>query len=337
MRAFVIDAASRGTVRDVPETAPEPDEVVVDVQVVGLCGTDVDLFTGNMPYLEQDLARYPLRPGHEWSGTVREVGAHVSDFASGDRVTGDTFIGCGHCDYCRTDRHHLCPEHVELGVRGGRAGALADRLAIPAVALHRLPDAGDASAGALVEPGSCSLRGVKAAGVRQGSSVAIYGAGTLGLLAAHFCLIRGARPTIVAETDAQIRFVQTLGFSDVVREAGLASREFDAVLDATGADEVPEQALRHTAPGGRLVLLGVPVGSIGLPVSRIVHNDITVVGVLGGSAEIDETIDVYASGQIDLSSLIAATVGLDEVARLLESGLRRPGTAAPKFQVSLSN
>lgn len=333
MRAFVLDGPGLGAVQEVPAPVVGAVDVLVEIAVVGLCGTDVELFRGTMPYFHEGLARFPLRPGHEWAGTVVAAGAEVTRFSEGDRVTGDTFIGCGRCELCRSGRHHLCSRHVEVGVRGGRDGALADYLVVPERALYRLPDAMSFEDAAFVEPGSCSLRGVTAAGIGPGTSTLIWGAGTLGLLAAFFSQIRNAQVTVVTRRVDQTGYVRSLGFQDVVEEGQLGGRRFGSVIDATGADEVPERALDHVLPGGRLVLLGVPSRSVGLPVSRIVHNDLSVVGILGGSAEIAETIRIIATGAVNLAALVAARLHLQDVGALLASGLRRPGVPAPKVQV----
>src|SRR3954467_9212242 len=152
MRAFVVTAPGEAGVEDVPEPVAGPGEVVVEVERVGVCGTDVEFFTGEMQYLNEGLSRYPLRLGHEWCGTVTRVGPGVDAGWLGRRVTGDTMIGCGRCHRCLTGRQHVCDDRQEVGIRGDRPGALAERLAVPAGSLHALPDSVDAALGALVEP-----------------------------------------------------------------------------------------------------------------------------------------------------------------------------------------
>ena len=125
MRAFVIEGPGRAGVREVPEPVAGPGQVLVEVDRVGLCGTDVELFTGEMAYLRQGHAAYPLRPGHEWCGTVSAVGDGVDGSWLGRRVTGDTMLGCGRCPRCRGGRHHVCEQRREIGIRGGWPGALA--------------------------------------------------------------------------------------------------------------------------------------------------------------------------------------------------------------------
>ena len=128
MRAFVITAPGRCEVQEVPAPHPAPGQVIVDVERAGVCGTDTELFTGNMAYLASGDATYPLRIGHEWCGRVSEVGDDVDPSWLGLRVTGDTMLGCRACHLCRTGRQHLCVQRFEIGVRGGWPGALAEQL-----------------------------------------------------------------------------------------------------------------------------------------------------------------------------------------------------------------
>jgi threonine dehydrogenase-like Zn-dependent dehydrogenase len=189
VRAFVVSGPRRSAVEDVPPPVALPGQVVVDIERVGLCGTDVEFFTGDMAYLHQGHARYPMRLGHEWCGTVSAVGDGVDQAWIGRRTTGDTMLGCGRCLRCLGGRQHLCEDRSEVGIRGGWPGALADRLAIPASALHPLPDSVDTVAGALVEPGANALRAVRAAALSRGDRGLNQGAGANGLQSALICLL----------------------------------------------------------------------------------------------------------------------------------------------------
>ena len=153
MRAFVLNAPGKYEVQEVLTPVAAPGEVVVDVERVGVCGTDMEFHTGAMAYLHQGHSAYPMRLGHEWSGRVAAVGAGVDAAWTGRRVMGDTMLGCGVCRRCLRGRGHVCEQRQEVGIRGERAGALAEQLAVPASSLHALPDSVDAVLGALVEPG----------------------------------------------------------------------------------------------------------------------------------------------------------------------------------------
>jgi len=150
VKAFVVTAPRQCAVIDVEPPTAGPGQVVVDVHRVGVCGTDVEFFTGEMAYLHQGHAHYPLRLGHEWMGVVASVGRGVADTWVGRRVTGDTMLGCGKCRRCLRGHQHVCHDRFEVGIRGDWPGALAEQLLLPAGALHALPDAVDDVAGALV-------------------------------------------------------------------------------------------------------------------------------------------------------------------------------------------
>jgi hypothetical protein len=170
MRAFVVTAPGQCSVQDVEPPAGGPGEVVVDVARVGVCGTDVEFFTGEMAYLHDGHAAYPMRLGHEWCGVVSAVGPGVEASWRGRRVVGDTMLGCGRCRRCQSGRQHTCDDRTEVGIRGGRAGALAEQLAVPASSLVALPDVVDDAAGAMVEPGANALRAVLAADLKPAAA-----------------------------------------------------------------------------------------------------------------------------------------------------------------------
>ncbi|GAB4003927.1 hypothetical protein GCM10029992_47430 [Glycomyces albus] len=161
MRAFVLTGPREYSIQDVPEPDPIRGEAVVEVERVGVCGTDVEFYTGGMQYLHDGHSAYPMRLGHEWAGRVTVVGEGVDPAWIGRRVMGDTMLGDGTCRRCRRGLQHVCERRQEVGIRGGRHGALAERLAVPASSLHALPEAVGAELGALVEPGGNALRAVQ--------------------------------------------------------------------------------------------------------------------------------------------------------------------------------
>jgi threonine dehydrogenase-like Zn-dependent dehydrogenase len=307
--------------------------VVVDVERVGVCGTDVEFFTGEMAYLHQGHAAYPMRLGHEWAGVVTEVGAGVDRSWLGRRVMGDTMLGDGVCRRCQRGHQHVCENREEVGIRGGRPGALAEKLAVPAGSLHPLPESVDPVLGALVEPGGNALRAAQAAAVTPGDRVLVLGPGTIGLLVAMFLRASGASVHLLGSTPSSLEFARGLGFSDVWREEDLPSLPFDAVVDASNAAYLPAKALELVEPAGRLVYIGL-AGTPSLIDTRILAlKDVTAVGVLSASPGLDATIAAYAAGAVDPRPLVAATVGLDEVAAVLGGARPRDAGPGPKIHV----
>ncbi|MFD0663110.1 zinc-dependent alcohol dehydrogenase [Thermocatellispora tengchongensis] len=212
MRALVLTGPGKAEVHEVEPPAAAPGEVVVDVERAGVCGTDVELFTGEMSYLHTGRSWYPLRPGHEWCGRVTALGDGVPAEWLGRRVTGDTMLSCRTCDRCRSGRHHVCGDMAEIGISRGRPGALAEQLAVPVTALHALPDTVDSTLGALVEPGGNALRAARGAGLRPGGRLLVLGTGTIGLLTALFARAGGAEVHLLGQDESTLRLARHLGF-----------------------------------------------------------------------------------------------------------------------------
>ncbi|PKQ17798.1 MAG: alcohol dehydrogenase, partial [Actinobacteria bacterium HGW-Actinobacteria-8] len=200
MRAFVITGPGVGAVADVPEPVAEPGQVVVEVDRVGVCGTDMEFYRGDMAYLRSGDAAFPVRIGHEWCGRVSQVGAERDAEWLGRRVTGDTMLGCHACARCLDGRQHLCEERYEIGIRHGWPGALAERLMVPTSSLVALPNDVDSVLGALVEPGGNALRAVRGANLLSGDSLLVIGAGTIGLLVAQIAQAKGAEVHVMGRS-----------------------------------------------------------------------------------------------------------------------------------------
>ena len=327
MRAFVITGPNESEVRQVAPPAAEPGQVVVDIERAGVCGTDVEFYTGEMAYLRQGHARFPIRIGHEWCGTVAAAGPGVDPAWVGRRVTGDTMLGCGHCRRCLAGRQNVCADRFEIGIRGGWPGALAEQLVVPAAALHPLPDAVDAAAGALVEPGGNALRSVQAAALGPGDRVLVLGPGTIGLLVAQFALAAGVEVHVVGLSATSLEFARTLGVHGGWTAGQLPQLSFDAVIDCSDAPGLPALALDLVEPGGRVVYIGLAGQPSLIDTRALVLADVTAVGILGASAGLAGTIERYASGSVDPRPLVCATVGLDQVGAVLAG--RRPDGAGP--------
>jgi threonine dehydrogenase-like Zn-dependent dehydrogenase len=327
MRAFVLRGPGEGSVEEVPAPVAAPGEVVVDVERVGVCGTDVEFFTGEMQYLHEGHSSYPMRLGHEWAGTVSAVGTGVDPSWAGRRVTGDTMLGDGTCRRCLRGHQHVCADRGELGIRDGRPGALAEQVAVPAGSLHALPGTVDAELGALVEPGGNSLRAAQAADPGPDDRVLVLGPGTIGLLAAMFVRAAGAEVHLLGRSEESLDFARSLGFPHSWTETTLPDLPFDAVIDASNAAHLPARALELVEPAGRVVYVGLAGSPSTIDTRTLALKDVTAVGVLSASPGLGATIEAYASGAVTPRPLVAATVGLDAVAAVLAG--ERPAGAGP--------
>ena len=327
MRAFVLTGPGRASVQDVEPPRAGAGQVVVDIARVGVCGTDMEMFSGEMEYLHDGLATYPVRLGHEWCGTVTAIGDGVDPSWLGRRTTGDTQIGCGTCHRCLTGRQHVCEDRFEIGLRRGFDGALAEQMSAPASTLLALPDSVDDTAGAMVEPGGNALRAVRAAEVSAGERLLIIGPGTIGLLAALFALAQGCEVHLLGSTRSSLDVALERGVTGAWTRDTLPDLRWDAVVDASNHAGSPALAADLVDAGRRIVLIGLSEAPSPVDSRRLVMKDVTAIGILSASPGLAGAIDLYASGRVDPRPLVAATLRLDDVEDVLRGN--RPATAGP--------
>ena len=330
MKALVIHAPRSASIDDVPDPLAGEGQVVVDVRRVGVCGTDLELFSGDMAYLASGRTTYPVRPGHEWTGEVSAVGSGVDEAWLGARVAGDTMLVCGRCDHCLRGSGQVCRNLVEVGISLGFDGALAEKVAVPVASVHRLPDSIDDTMGALVEPGANAFRAAAAANAEPGSRVLVWGAGAIGLLAAAFLRADGIDVHVIARRPARLDLARQLGIPASTPDS-LPDEPFHAVIDATNDPLVPAAAIDRVEADGRVVLIGLSGRASTVDTRGIALKDLDVVGVLGGWPALDDVIARYADGRVDPRSLVAATVPLARGPDVLAGW--HPGTPPPKIHI----
>ena len=326
MRALVITGRESARVEEVKAPVAGAGQVMVDVRRAGICGTDVELFTGQLAYFAQGKTGFPLRPGHEWCGVVSAVGDGVDPGWLGVRVTGDTMLGCGHCPRCQAGNGHVCADRREVGIIGW-AGALAEQVLVRASSLYRLPDLIDDRAGALVEPGGNAWRAASAALAGPGKRILVCGPGTIGLLTTAFARAAGAQVDILAANRDREELAVSFGAAALWTAEGLPLAPYDAVIDCTDDHKMPAAALRLVEPAGRVVYIGISGVPSMIDSRDLVLGDLTVVGILGASAGLGPAIEYYADGRVDPAAIVGVTVGLERAAEALAGQISAaPGT-----------
>jgi len=326
MRALVITDRESARVEEVEAPVAGAGQVVVDVRRAGICGTDVELFTGQLAYFAQGKTGFPLRPGHEWCGAVSAVGDGVDPGWLGVRVTGDTMLGCGHCPRCQAGNGHVCADRREVGIMGW-AGALAEQVLVRASSLYRLPDSIDDRAGALVEPGGNAWRAASAALAGPGQRILVCGPGTIGLLTTAFARAAGAQVDILAADRDREELAVSFGAKALWTAEELPPARYDAVIDCTDDHTMPAAALRLADPAGRVVYIGISGVPSMIDSRDLVLGDLTVVGILGSSAGLGPAIEYYADGRVDPAAIVGVTVGLERAAEALAGQISAaPGT-----------
>jgi L-iditol 2-dehydrogenase len=316
LRALVFTAPGQADVRDTDSPAPGPGEVLVRSRVVGVCHSDLELLAGR--YIIP--IRYPIVPGHEWSGEVAEAGPGVAGLAVGDPVVGECVVGPGGRD------------HFGFSI----SGAAAEYFTVRAEWLHKLPRHMTFTQGALVEPFSVAYAAVRAAGIDPSDRVAVLGAGPIGLLAAMAAAGRNASVTVVeprADRRAKALDVGASGTIDpTAADLPAQAREltdgelFDVVIESAGHPEAMAQALTITGNHGRIVYVGIDVGrTVPAELGLIQARSLRIQGIVGSAGIWPQAIRFLASGVVDPTPIVTAHYPLDVATQALKAASPEAG------------
>ncbi len=315
MRAVVFQTPNALSIEQVPDPTCGPDEVIVQVAQSGICGTDLHIYRGEY------MGDFPLIPGHEFSGTVVEVGRDVDYIAIGDRVAPDPNIFCNHCAFCRNDQGNHCLNWQGVGIT--RSGGFADYVAVPAKVCYPIPDQLTDAQGAFIEPLACVAYAMRRLRVGPADQVLIFGAGPMGLLLVQTLRQSGASQVVVVEKQPErLALAMQMGAAHTVPvgpdQAGmlreLAPYGFDIVIDATGVPAVIEQAFGYLKPRGQYLQFGVtPMNArVRIDPYAVFKNDWTILGSFAVCYSFQPAIAWLANDVIDVSSLVSHTAPLDD-------------------------
>lgn len=313
----VIEAPGEHRLEPHEPREPGPGEALVRVHAAGICGSDREVYQGNRP---EGYVRYPLTPGHEWSGTVERVGAGVPDSLAGRKVVGEGFRNCQVCDRCHAGETTLCSAgYEETGFT--RPGAMAATLTLPARLLHVLPDDADLSAAALLEPAACIAAAALKANAVPGERVAVVGTGTLGMFAAQF--LRAGSPAellVVGTRGDREALSRGYGATDFRTKDQPLPDDFDVVIETAGSADAARTAAALLRRGGRLVLTGIPApGAGGLDPTDLVVRQLEVHTVFGAPPDAwAHTVRVFAAGLLDPLPLVSHELPLAEFPRAID-------------------
>ena len=310
--AVRIDSPGVIELVDEPVAAPGPGEALVQVAYAGICGSDRELLEGGRP---AEFVRYPVVPGHEWSGVVDSVGTGADPRLVGRKVVGEGFRNCQACDACRQGQTTLCEApYEETGFT--QPGAWNDFLRLPARLLHVLPEDADLRAAALLEPAACIAEACLQAALVPGERAAVVGGGTLGLLSAQ--LLRASSPrelVVVARRTEREALAQRMGADRLVTPDAVRSG-FDVVIEAAGTPGSAQLAVDIARRGGRVVLTGIPPDrSDAVSAQGLVTQAVTAFNVFGAPSRAwVHTVRAFAAGLLDPTPLITHELPLTDIA-----------------------
>lgn len=306
MKALVYTKSKTILYQEVPLPKIKPDEVLLKIKSVGICGTDLHIFNGGM-----NLPT-PLIVGHEFSGLIEKVGSQVKNFKKEDRVVAEHVVSCGKCAYCLQGKPNLCSYAKVIGLH--LPGALAEYLAVPAQLVYKIPDNLSFDEAALIEPLSIAYYAAREVDFVLGKKVAVVGQGPIGLLVDQLLKAAGAYVIGIDIQRARLKFARAKKWADkiinsqkqnVVKEINNLTKDgVDITFEAVGMESTAEMSLEITRRDGTVVLLGVFESPSKLNLMHLVKKELNVRGSWTCALSFPPSIELIASGKVDLKSLI---------------------------------
>jgi (R,R)-butanediol dehydrogenase/meso-butanediol dehydrogenase/diacetyl reductase len=299
-------------VKDVPEPMPKPDQVIVKVKYCGICGTDLHIYeTGTFRFM-----------GHEFTGDIESLGESVKGWSVGDRVTANPVTGCGSCYYCEKGDVNLCPKSVGIGTSGA-PGAFAERVAVPAISLHRL-DVTPYEEGNFIEPLTAPLRAANYS-VEPDDTVLILGAGPQGLLSMLAARVKGAKTVYVSETSrVRAEVAKKLG-ADIVfnpTEVRVSQRVKeltnglgpDIVFECAGVPSTIREAQSAVRNGGKIMQVGLCFVDVPTNYLLLSFHEVEIKGITNYTPkDFEESVKLIKSRRVDVRPIPIQKIGLSEI------------------------
>jgi L-iditol 2-dehydrogenase len=324
MKALLLSKYRSLEMTEVPTPAVGTGEVLIRVGACGICGSDVHGYDGS-----SGRRIPPIVMGHEAAGCIASVGAGVTGLAEGDRVTFDSTIYCGDCEFCKRGEVNLCDYRQVLGVscaEYSRAGAFAEFVVVPARVVYKLPESISFAEAAMLEAVAVAIHAVSLAKspgeIAPDGAALVVGAGTIGVLILQALLAAGWQRVFVSDVDAtRLKLAKELGATEVLLADKDVSAEIlrqtggvgvDVAMEAVGRNETMNAAIGSVRKGGTVVLVGNLSPEVTLPLQKVVTRQIRLQGLCASAGEYPEAIALMASGAIRVKPLITVVAPLAE-------------------------
>jgi len=321
MKALVLDSCKHMSYTEVerPEIR-KPDEVLISIKASAICGSDIHGYDGSTGRRQP-----PVIMGHEASGVVVAAGEHVESVKTGDRVTFDSTISCGACEYCKSGRVNLCDSRRVVGVSCDEYrmdGTFAEYIVVPERIIYKIPEGVSFVEAALTEPASVAAHAVNITPIRLNESIAVVGSGLIGLLIIQIARTMTSGPVIAIDPDPSRResalaFGADASFNP--NEEGYQKRinetfgisGIDRVFEAVGVTSAIKGALTVVKKGGSLTLVGNISPFIELPLQSVVTREITLYGSCAISGEYPAVLSMMQNKTLDVLPLVSVTDSLE--------------------------
>jgi L-iditol 2-dehydrogenase len=309
MRALELVEYNRFEIAELPIPVIANDEILVRVKACGICGSDVHGMDGST-----GRRIPPIVMGHEAAGEVASVGKEVFEWKVGDRVTFDSTIYCGACQFCQTGQVNLCDHRQVLGVSCAdyrRQGAFAEYVAVPARVVIALPEGLSYERAAWVEPVSVAVHGVKRAQVVKEDRVVVIGVGMIGILIVQVLKAFGVSDlTAVDIDDEKLSLATELGANKIAKSA--TEGEFDVAIEAVGVSATVGMAIKSVKKNGRVSLVGNFSPDVQVPLQVLVTREISVFGSCASQGDYAQSLELIADGRVKVDPILSAKIRLEE-------------------------
>ena len=319
-------------IQDAPMPEPKDDEVLLKVEYVGICGSDIHGFESG-PFIPPKNPNQKIGLGHECGGTVVGVGSKVKKIKVGDRVNIEPGIPCGKCKFCLSGHYNICPDVDFLATQPNYRGALTNYITHPESLTYKLPDNMDTMEGALVEPAAVGMHAAMEADVKPGKKIVILGAGCIGLMTLQACRVMGATEIVVVDMiEKRLNMAKKLGAMETInggKEDTVArAKEIlgdlgaDIVFETAGARATAAQTTKLVMRGGRIMIVGTVPGDT--PVNFLsINREVKIQTVFRYANNYPMTIEAISSGRFDVKSMVTDIYDYKDVQRAFEESLSR--------------
>lgn len=320
MKQAILTSAETIEVSEIEKPTVKPNEILMKVKHIGICGSDIHAYYGKHPFMS-----FPIRLGHEMAGVVTEVGADVEGIATGELVTVMPQTFCHSCEPCESGRYNICDTLEVIGCQ--TPGASCEYFNVDSALVKKIPSGMTAQLAATIEPAAVGVHAVRRAGSVKGMNVVVMGAGTIGNVTAQAALTEGAKSVLITDlSDYRLELAKNCGIPYAVNTGKVTMQEAvkevfgsegaDIFFECIGIGAAVNQAIECSKKGHDIVIVGVYGSTPEINMAWIQDREFRLIGsLMYVEKDFQDTIDYMAAGKINMQPLISKVFSFDEYAK----------------------
>lgn len=317
-------------IKEAKVPVPKDDEVLIKVEYVGICGSDVHGFESG-PFIPPSDPNQKIGLGHECAGEVVGIGTKVTKFKIGDKVCIEPGVPCGKCRFCLEGKYNVCPDVDFMATQPNYRGALTNYLCHPESFVYKIPGNMSTLEGALVEPAAVGMHAAISADAKLGKKIVILGAGCIGLMTLQACRAMGATEIVVVDVlPKRLEMAKELGAMEVINglkedtvdrcKEIIGDLGADIVFETAGSQVTAKQAPLLVVRGGKIMIVGTIPGETPINFLKI-NREVTIQTVFRYANRYPATIEAISSGSIDVKSMVTHIYDYNDVQRAFEESV----------------